>query len=800
MPEERRPDPCPAHLALGSAGTKAVKRMTPHGQDAPVDVPDRPIITIVLDHDGHATVDGRAVAVEHAEDPQGVLLAMASRRAALLGRPVRVEARDPDGVWHLAAHPDGAVTELPPLPAVPERADDAGLWQLRVHPSGEITPVDERLPAQDPAQEPSPPLGQHGHRVPDVDPASLLGDDAPPAVDQVDPAVDGDDRPVDDEPDPVDDGGETPADAPLSGGDRPAPDRLWSTRPVPGPTATGRSPSDLPDLPDLPEPTPDPVPGSAAAPVPDAPPTPMSDHWLSMPVDDAPPAVDDGSAAVDELPGVVDGTSELVDDGTPGAGPPSVANQPDDGEQAWFDSLEEQPSHRDGGSWTQTGDRRPDDHPDGLIDDLRVANLSDPPADGGRRPWLRPVAFAGAGVVAVAAIAAVLLTGRSPLSTTAQRPTLTQTAQVTLGAPSGPGAADPAPASAPPTLATPPSRLSIGPPPGYGASPVWALPISPSATSIVSADGRVLTLTADNQVALVDPLTGAVLWHAPVPSGAAGPFFSRVDGQQVAAVTTEKRLTYWGLPEAGAQANPRVTPIEIDLPPGTSVSWAGPSPLLALGDGGTGVIRSGAIQRVTLPTGMRGLAADGADVLAVSGRNWIRQAAGQAPGQPQQFAAPDGATATTPVRIDNVGGSFLVTMWEGAQGPVVAVYDAHRGDKVVQSTFPKGVDFSRAPTVREAGSERTTVGSALIEPAQHNLSVLASSFTPVALTPGHVFADGVSGAVADLQISGKDLKVVRFPDRNPTVPVGIVTRDSTSLAIVAAPATSGWLLCALPKT
>jgi hypothetical protein len=237
----------------------------------------------------------------------------------------------------------------------------------------------------------------------------------------------------------------------------------------------------------------------------------------------------------------------------------------------------------------------------------------------------------------------------------------------------------------------------------------------------------------------------------------------------------------------------------VDLPAGAAVSWAGPSPLLVLGEAGAAaVVRGGDIQRVNLPSGMRPLAADGADVLAANGRDWIRQGAGQAPGVPQGFTVPKGATGPAPVRVENVGGSFLATMWTGPEGPIVAVVDAHTGADVVQTTFPKDIDFTRAPTVREPGSERTAVGSALFEPAQHNLSILASTFTPVALTPGHVFADDVSGVVADLQIKGKDLTVVPFKGKNPLVPVGIAATRSTPVAVVAAPYGDGWVLCGLP--
>jgi hypothetical protein len=410
--------------------------------------------------------------------------------------------------------------------------------------------------------------------------------------------------------------------------------------------------------------------------------------------------------------------------------------------------------------------------------------------------------LAGAGILVVGAIGFVVIDRGGSRSTT--RPeTIGAHTPGPASATQSAAAAEPAPESlpAPSTMAHPPSSLSVAPPPGFRDAPSWAVPISPASTSLVSADGRVLALTADNQIALLDPVTGAVRWHARVPGQATGPHLARIDGHDVAAVMTADRLTYWPLPTAASTpglTTSAASATSVDLPAGTAVSWSGPSPLLVLGDSGTAVIRGGAIQRVNLPSGMKPLAADSADVLAVSGRNWIRQGAGQAAGTPQKLTAPKGATGAAPIRVESVGGSFLATIWDSPDGPIVEVIDAHTGAALVQTTFPKDADFTRAATVREVGSERTAVGSALFEPERHNVSILASTFTPVALTPGHVFADDVGGAVADLQIKGKNLTVVPFRGKNPIVPVGITTRGATSIAVVAAPYGSGWLLCGLP--
>jgi hypothetical protein len=174
--------------------------------------------------------------------------------------------------------------------------------------------------------------------------------------------------------------------------------------------------------------------------------------------------------------------------------------------------------------------------------------------------------------------------------------------------------------------------------------------------------------------------------------------------------------------------------------------------------------------------------------------------AGRPPGVPKELARPEGATGAAPIRVENVGGEFLGVMWAGSKGPIVAVYDAHEGTKLAQATFPENIDFATAPVVRENGTDRTTVGAALFDPAKRKLNILPSPFTPIALTPGHVYASNASGAMADLRINGTQLDTVPFSGRDPVVPSGAVSAGGRSLSINVVPNGTGWLLCALPPT
>ncbi len=88
----------------------------------PSGVPPSPVISIVLMADGSVSVDGEALSTS--EDARVAGLREATIKAAFLGRPVRVNAKEVDGsTWPLFVDPDGTVTAAPaphpePRPAV----------------------------------------------------------------------------------------------------------------------------------------------------------------------------------------------------------------------------------------------------------------------------------------------------------------------------------------------------------------------------------------------------------------------------------------------------------------------------------------------------------------------------------------------------------------------------------------------------------------------------------------------------------------------------------------------------------
>ncbi|WP_432158048.1 hypothetical protein [Streptomyces sp. bgisy153] len=95
-------------------------------------VPLTPVYTIVIRESGEASVDGHPVETLPGQDARDAALANIQERAARLDRPVRVNAKEPDGsTWPLIVDWDGEVTPLdhphptpPPAPPAARRAPE----------------------------------------------------------------------------------------------------------------------------------------------------------------------------------------------------------------------------------------------------------------------------------------------------------------------------------------------------------------------------------------------------------------------------------------------------------------------------------------------------------------------------------------------------------------------------------------------------------------------------------------------------------------------------------------------------
>ncbi|MDN3294644.1 hypothetical protein QWM81_11370 [Streptomyces ficellus] len=139
----------------------------------PSTVPLTPVVTILLGADGSVSVNGEVLPADG--DPRVAGLAEVRIKAAFLGRPVRVIAKEPDGsAWALIVDVDGAVTPL----AEPHPRPEAEIPAPAPAPAAAPAPVPApaRPPAQPAADWDAPLPAEHAARWDRIRAAEQRGD------------------------------------------------------------------------------------------------------------------------------------------------------------------------------------------------------------------------------------------------------------------------------------------------------------------------------------------------------------------------------------------------------------------------------------------------------------------------------------------------------------------------------------------------------------------------------------------------------------------------------------------------
>ncbi|UGQ09025.1 hypothetical protein LO772_18825 [Yinghuangia sp. ASG 101] len=140
----------------------------------PSDVPVWPVVVMELLTDEHIRVDGDNVAVPPGADPRETAVAAVAATASLIGRPVRAEAREPDGTtWPLIITPDGRAVAAGPARRPPPIAKRRGF-------RGGVL---RRPSARQRSEQAPSPLSASGHAAPETASEQPRLSPPPPAPD-----------------------------------------------------------------------------------------------------------------------------------------------------------------------------------------------------------------------------------------------------------------------------------------------------------------------------------------------------------------------------------------------------------------------------------------------------------------------------------------------------------------------------------------------------------------------------------------------------------------------------------------
>jgi len=217
-------------------------------------------------------------------------------------------------------------------------------------------------------------------------------------------------------------------------------------------------------------------------------------------------------------------------------------------------------------------------------------------------------------------------------------------------------------AAAPPPPSGTPTPYPSLPPPGYGGQADWSAPIAAGSVPVLTADGRIVTVTGtagSPVLAVLDPATGAPVWSAELPRAAAstssggGLHLSRIDGHPVVAVTASSTVHWWAL-------DGEHTAGSVSLPSGASVSFAGDSPLVSEPGQRAATITGGSLVERAVPAGSVALGATGATIVAANsvGQVW-RLGVGTADAPPPPVTVPTPAGAGALASITGYAGVSL---------------------------------------------------------------------------------------------------------------------------------------------
>ena len=280
-------------------------------------------------------------------------------------------------------------------------------------------------------------------------------------------------------------------------------------------------------------------------------------------------------------------------------------------------------------------------------------------------------------------------------------------------------------------------------------------------------------------------------------------------------VASSTTLAYWPLANSGAptSANPASTraglplapaePILVSLPGGAQINLNGTTPLITTGGGQAWLVKGAALHQVPLPRQARPLAADDDVVIATQAGTWMRSS----PTGYRVHPIPAPAAVTgPPSRVVDIAGRYLLVAWPKVANQTQAITfidtNSPADQALLHTRLAAGVDITRAPVLRQNAGSVTAVGPVVVDTANQRINTLLPTYTPRALTSGHVYATTAAGSpttsnVVDILLSAAaDFTVVPVGAQAP-LPFA-ATQGPNPVALVTVPTDDGWLIAGLP--
>lgn len=289
-------------------------------------------------------------------------------------------------------------------------------------------------------------------------------------------------------------------------------------------------------------------------------------------------------------------------------------------------------------------------------------------------------------------------------------------------------------------------------PPGTAEQAAWATPVDASATVTQISTSRVLTTGTDGNLIALDARTGKTVWHGKgAPAGNAIGHLSQIGSAQVFASDSGGSLSAWVLSDIRPG---RVSPQQVKIPSGATVTYDGSTPLVDLGDQTAATITTaGRLRRVDVPITASVILATNSAVIATNGTRWWsidrRNVATEHP-----LPRPTGTTGAAS-RVVGLDASHILAIWQGAAASngVAAVIDLARNQVTASAALPSGAVPSQTDVLHAPTGDVAAIGDVVVRYGTRPAISVTDGFTPSVITADAVYglqqSTPVTAAITD---------------------------------------------------
>lgn len=331
------------------------------------------------------------------------------------------------------------------------------------------------------------------------------------------------------------------------------------------------------------------------------------------------------------------------------------------------------------------------------------------------------------------------------------------------------------------------------PPPGYGTDiPVglpdtfttnaaWTAEVNEQALAREMHDGRILTLTADRTLAILDPETGKAQWvGSSAPTDLDEVHETTWQGRRVLASASSQSLSLWPLDDG----EDRAAPVTVSLEASADVTYAGTAPLIDLGDYTVlaPATPTREAKRVTLPPGaVPAAVADGAIRSLTDEAVWSTDPETEEHEQ-VSLDPPKGASGS-PEEVIGLSPDHALAQWpqKDSSKSAVALIDLTTGTVAAHATLTRPPSESD-PLISDADAQTAVIGEVFVSYGEDPALVELDGFDATAIDGRRLYGTEDRAPVT-ATVTGDGLEIEEYPLYSPEDPSPVLVTDEAAYVV-----------------